>query len=306
MRSAAMLHFVYRSTGKENLKPRPAFYSKMVALQSFLRAVEALSTEEKREIIFLNDAPIAPPIHAVMTLVGEVIDVSGLNGRASYFAATDIPRDRGWAKDDLVYFAEDDYLYRTAAFVSLVAAARQMERPSYFSLYASAGGREPSGSPVPPDRRMVERPGKTIMAAGHEWKPALSTTSSFAVDVGALRRDLWLHRMATYSGGGWDHVISLAHKGHCPFRLKDVLQAFADPGVGWMKATGRAGARVMTDLGALASKPRWHPLMAPSPCLATHMELPHLAAGADWTSVARDAEQWATRRGLPRSGVGGR
>jgi len=294
-----MLHIVYRSTGKENRKPRPGFYSKMLSLLSLLFATEALPEEKRREIIFLNDAPVAAANHDVMEAFGEVIDVPNLTLRKSLRFATDLPRLRNWNDDDIVYFAEDDYLYQPDAFISLLAAAEQMPRPSYFAFYASAGGLEPSGRPVPPELRVVQRPGKSIVAAGHEWRPALSTTSSFAAHVHALRQDLWLHRLAPRSGGAWDHVISLAHQGHAPFRWKQVVEPLVDANAGLVRATLHSGLRATLNLGAVASKLHWHPLMAPSPCLATHMELPHMAAGVDWTAVVEQTQDWAAQHSLP-------
>ena len=293
-----MLHFVYRSSGKENRKPRPPFYGKMLSLLSFIRAVELVPDDSTGEVIFLNDAPVDAAIHALMTFFGDVIDVPGLTLDASYGAAIRLHRSRRWDDDHLVYFAEDDYLYQPDCFVSLLAAAAQAMRPSYLSLCASARGREPSGRPVPPERRAVERPGVTILAAGHRWGPALSSTSSFAVHVGALRQDLWLHRLAPRCGGAWDHVISLAHKGQCPFRWTDVWRPFLDPGRSWAGATAHAALRATLNLGAIAARRHWHPLLAPSPCLATHLELPHLAAGVDWAAVAEGTQRWALQRGI--------
>jgi len=290
------LHLVYRSTGKENRKARPPFYSKKLALFSFLRAAENLP--QRAEIIFLNDAPIPESIESIMVSFGEVINIVGLTLVRSYRTAIGLPKARHWNDGDLVYFSEDDYLYAPDAFVSLIAAARQMPRPSYFGLYAARDGRDPNGDLIPPGAvRVVERQGKSIAAAGHEWKPAMGTTSTFGVQLRALRKDFWLHHFAPLNGGAWDHVISIAYKGHHPFHWKEIIEPFRRSDAHWAWAAKLAGLRAMLNLGAL-TRLRWHPLMAPTRCLATHMESKYMAAGVDWKAVADETQQWAAQKGL--------
>ena len=121
-----MLHLIYRSYGGENRKGRPAFYSKRLALASCIRAFQALEAHEpgSAELIFLNDGPIADDLVEMMERSGEVLARPHRGLRASVRASLDLPAARGWAPDDLVWFAEDDYLYKPRALVDLVRSKR--------------------------------------------------------------------------------------------------------------------------------------------------------------------------------------
>jgi hypothetical protein len=291
------VYFIYRSTAKENKKLRPAFYSKQLALCSFLRAIENM--QQRSDIIFINDAPISAKLESIMELNGEIVNIVGLTLIKSYYTTIRFAKIRGWNDNDFAYFSEDDYLYHPDAFRSLIAAANLIECPSYFALYASREGREPNGSLIPRGQtRIVERKGEAIVAAGHEWRPAMSTTSTFGVHLRALRRDLWLHYIAPQVGGAWDHVISLAHKGHRPFFWRDVIEPFGRPEAGWRWAVKMAGVRATLNVGAMMKRIRWHPLMAPTRCLATHMELNYMATGVDWLAVAEETQRWAIEKGI--------
>ena len=74
MAPAPTVHLVLRSYGGENLKRRPSYYSKLLALTSFVRAASRLPDAE---VIFLNDGPV-PPLHLeLMERFGEAaLDVT--------------------------------------------------------------------------------------------------------------------------------------------------------------------------------------------------------------------------------------
>jgi hypothetical protein len=295
-------HFVYRSTGKENRKKRPAYYSKAVALASFLAAVDALPVSG--DIVFVNDAPIPAALEDVMRQHGLVINVPGLTMLTSYQRALAVPEERGWAADDLVYFSEDDYLYQPDAFVSLVDVACQAPAEAYFALYASYAGLEPSGQPVPADRRRRERSGASYVGAGRPWVTALSTTSSFGARVQTLRKDRLLHRYAPRTGGPWDHAISLAHSGRLAFDWRDLSAPLISPDYRLAHAARQFTLRLGLDALSIASKYHPRPLIAAVPALATHMEEPHVAAGTDWSAVAAATRiPAAPIQRSPRAGV---
>jgi hypothetical protein len=84
------IHLVYRSYGGENRKRRPAYYSKWLTLNSFLRAAERLPDAD---LIFLNDGPIPERRLQAMHTAGRVVSLgdtpSGM--RASYLHALHLP-----------------------------------------------------------------------------------------------------------------------------------------------------------------------------------------------------------------------
>ena len=51
-----MVHVVYRTAGARNTKPRPEFYSKQTAVQSFLASVQLVP--DLHDIVFIVDGPM--------------------------------------------------------------------------------------------------------------------------------------------------------------------------------------------------------------------------------------------------------
>ena len=149
-RGATGLHVVYRSYGGENTKGRPDFYSKLLALTSFARAVA--TARRPVEVIFVNDGPIPDDRLRVMRETGEVVLLPGVGNKRSLLTALSMPAARGWPARDVVWFAEDDYLYRADAIDRLIGAADAVSAADYLALYALIGDRPPEGgrAPFPP------------------------------------------------------------------------------------------------------------------------------------------------------------
>jgi hypothetical protein len=272
---AVALHLVYRSSGKENAKARPPFYGKALALASFLRS--ARRCPEVESLVFLNDAPLAPSILQVMAGTGEVLNQEDLILPRSYRQALALPRERGWPPDDLVYFSEDDYLYRPEAFAELARAAREVPEASYFSFYATTGRDE----------------GSTAAEPG--WHAAETTTSSFGARIGALAADRWLHLFGSRAQGAFDQAVCLAYQGHHPYTWRQVVTD-GSPGAR-ARAVGTA-SRLALNLVAHGRRHRPRVLVTRVPSLATHMEEPHMAEGVDWAAVAADTARWADEAGM--------
>ncbi|HKP60550.1 MAG TPA: hypothetical protein VJV78_27675 [Polyangiales bacterium] len=297
-----MLHIVYRSYGGENKKGRPFYYSKLVALLSLVRAVAEFDGDA--EIIYLNDGPIPSDRLRAMHRSGEVVAREGLGMRGSMRAALSMPIERGWAEDDVVWFAEDDYLYAPGAIRGLAGAAEKFPEADYFALYALIGERLPNGGiqpsdyPVPPGWRAGEP--RTI--DGHAWTRALSTTSTFGARIRPLLEDRGMMYLAMWSGGGWDHTTCMLYQGHQPFIWPTVVKPMQQPALSRV-ARGAVIGAIRGGLNAwqaarTAAGYRSRTLIAPDPALATHLETEHLALGTDWAKVADDAAAWASGRGL--------
>lgn len=294
------LRVVYRSTGSENPKSRPPYYSKLTCLASFLRAVERLG--ERPEIVFLNDGEIPPERLDLMLRFGEPMQVAdvpeivperhltqtttgSLGLTRSLLASLALPDSRGWADGDVVYFVEDDYLHRPEALVRLRDGAEGVTDASYLTLYGT----------FHPTRRDAYR------LPGGDWYTAESATSTFAARLGALRADRWIHVLACFTGSTADRDICFAYRGVRPFQWNHVVGDFLGYAPG---GSGRFGGRlkraaVQTALNSLAMKSGFarHVLVAPEPALATHMENDALAPGVDWERVAKDASTWLFESG---------
>ena len=297
-----MLHIIYRSYDGENNKDRPAFYSKVVALASCIRAFEGLKAGTA-EIIYLNDGPIRAEQIRLMERSGEILACSGLGMKGSMRRALAIPYQRAWPADDLVWFAEDDYLYLPQAFKDLVAAATALPDADYFALYALIDGLLPNGSPSVEYRvrwfpgRWLER--RCVAVEDRCWQRALSTTSTFGGRPRAIVEDGLLMKIAMIYGGAWDHTTCMLYQGLCPFpydSLVEPLRVSRDV-KGFFRNAAILAARL--GLNGYQNVRRWtgstpRLLVAPDRALATHLEKQFLALGPDWICVAEDTQRWLT------------
>ena len=299
-----MLHIVSRSYAGENKKGRPDYYSKRLSLISLIRAFQQLEPGTA-ELIFINDGPIPENRLGLMKSAGEVVMRSRLGMQGSLRAILELPIVRSWPKDDLVWFAEDDYLYKPRAFVDLLAATRTFPQASYFGLYALMGMREPNGTAFQDVDRLPRgwSDSDVTLVNGHPWRRALSTTSTFGVRVQALVEDYPMMKRAMYTGGAYDHTTSLMYQGFLPYPAKSLVKTLLDKkrGGAFPRRAAICGVRMALDLYSLMRvlKPSRHRiLMSAEPALITHLETEQLAVGTDWEEVAAHCEEAVDAMGL--------
>jgi hypothetical protein len=283
------LHAIYRSYRGENSKRRPPYYSKALALASFVRA---LGQVDAVDVTFVNDGPVEDDICRLMQPVGRIRTFHGLGPRGSYAKALALALECTADESDIVWLAEDDYLYRPDAFGELLATAGSIPWASYFALYSGEDAVRPPGW----------RDRGSAMVHGHEWSHAVSTTSTFGARLPALRRDRHLFRFAMYAAHAWDHQTCLAYQGYVPFRGRWLVQDPTERGRGSLqsriKVVGATPLKVVVDAMAARRSRRPALLVAPRPALATHLELAFLAPGVDWDAEAEATAAWARPRGI--------
>ncbi len=297
------LRIAYRSSAAGNGKPRPDYFSKTLALCSLLRAVEQLP--ERPVLTFLNDGEIPAGDVALMRGHGTVRAVAGGSNRRSFRAAVAAEAAVAGDTDDVVWFAEDDYLYSPEAFTTLLAAAAALPDADYFAMYGSAAitpstGRTPVrraglGADGDPDARP---------AGSASWYRGYATTSTFGVRSRVLRADARLLRSYPFTGGAWDTATCLAYQGYRPFGRGKLLPADGAP---LPRALVRAAVRTVADLRALRRPANRRVLVAADPELIWHMEVldgttrsapsPRTAA-VDRVGIAADTVNWAAERGI--------
>jgi hypothetical protein len=293
-----MLRLVYRSYGGENLKNRPPYYGKRVALLSFLRALEPV--RDRAEVVFVNDGPVSEEIARLQAGVGRVLELPRVGLRGSYVFALDLPRRLGWADDDVVWYGEDDYLYRPEALQNLAAAAEAMPQADYFALYGLTPTQVPDDA-LPPRPR-----GWRYTVAGEvdgvRWERILSTTSSFGGRAGAITADRGIFHfcMVPHKTMFRDHDTCVVLQGYEPHpypRLARALTVRGDRSLKqWVRDVVLLPFLVATNLRAHRRPANRRLFVAAVPNLATHLELDNLGVGTDWARVAQDVERWAARR----------
>ncbi len=297
------IHLVLRSYGGENDKNRPPYYSKLLALMSFIRAA---SRVPNADVLFLNDGPVPAAQLSLMERFGTVVPVpNGPSGmRASYWYAVTLPqRHREWDDDDLVSLNEDDDLFRPDAFAVLDGAATQIPDADYFSVYGprpdydSPTAREdfslPHGWVAGPDR----------VVNGRIWFNQPGITSTFTARAGALRRDatVFRHCMIPFRRRFLDHETCLICQGFLPYRGLDLVLGLPGdfiPGTrGVIRTIVLVPFRLALNLHALGRHQR-HLLYCLTPNEATHLDLPVISADRDWAKEADTVARWATETGL--------
>jgi hypothetical protein len=300
--SSVKLHVLYRSVATENMKGRPPWYSKDGSLVSLLRALEGCA--ELGRVVFLNGGEIPAHRLELMRSAGEIVEAERQPNYLAYPEAIRTILDVGFGEDELVYMAEDDYLYGPDAFSALATAADQLPADAYLALYATIDGRLPNGDPIHSELRMPRRRprAESVEARGVTWREATSTTASVAARVSTFRADAALHSVAPRSGNWWDHAVMLSAGGHLPYRPRDLFR-----GMDGQPLERRAKVlawRLRISAAALPRVVSPHRLFAPVPALATHAEADFLAAGVDWEAVAAEASEWAADRGMELPAAG--
>jgi hypothetical protein len=301
----APLHVYYRSYGGDNDKPRPGYYSKALALASLLRAAEAVDPLPR--ITFLNDGAIAPELLTLMRRHGRVIQVDGGSNRASYrLMITRAAREN--SVDGVLWFAEDDYLYRADALSAVTRAAEEFAHADYFTLYCpfaldpAAPRREPAvlearGTDGLPDAPELD---------GVRWFNGASTTSTFGVRSRVLREDASLLRLTPYAGAAWDETTCRTYMGQRPFTTDELREdLLAVPPVPRKLVRGLA----RTAISARSHRCPEHRrvLLGSDPELVSHMEIDVLdpdflssttSEAIDWEAEAAAVRDWAAANGV--------
>lgn len=298
------MHLVLRSYGGENDKNRPPYYSKLLALVSFIRAA---SRVPGADMLFVNDGPVPPSHLALMERYGTVLQIPGgpVGMRGSYVHAITLAGGHpDWDDDEIVSLNEDDYLFRPDAFVLLAAAAEELAEASYFSVY---GSKPDYSSPTVRDDFALPHgwhPAPDRLVNGREWFNQPGITSTFSARVGALREDeaVFRHCMIPFRRRFLDHETCLIYQGYVPYHGMDILTGLPGdfvPGArGIVRTLFLVPFRLALNAHAMLRHQR-HLLYCLTPNEATHMDLPAISPDHDWAAEARTLSRWATDEGLP-------
>lgn len=297
------LCLVLRSYGGENDKGRPDWFDKDLTVASFLRSAHvARDAGVAVRVVFANDGPIPQHRLAVMQAEGEVVGTEGgpVGLLDSYRFALDLPGTLGLADSDVIAYVEDDYLLTAGAFVALAEAVEALPEADYFAL----AGTRPDDLGDPEQRRSHGaprdwRPEPDHLVGDRRWVHIMSTTSTFAARVGALRVDRGIHELALkpFRSRFLDHELCLMYQGVVPYHGREYVFGLGDdfvPGLrGVLRAVYLLPMRVAVNRAARRRRPQPHRLWAPSPQEAAHCEIDCIPEGHDWAREAADVRAWA-------------
>lgn len=310
-----MLRVVFRSYGGENLKGRPAFYSKRLAFDSFERAYlharEHLGgggrppgSGQGIDLTFANDGPIDEAYLSRMRDLGRIVqtDDGPVGPKASYTFALNLPDTRGWSDDDVVVYIEDDYLLTQDALLALAQAVEELPQAGYFAL---AHGRPQDLTDAAQIARYGTvpwwRPAPDVVVQGRTWINILGVTSTFAARVHALRedKDIFMLCQQPFRKRWYDHETAMLYQGVVPYRgtsyFTGMPRDFVPSVRGVLRATYLLPFRLR--LNARARRQRTpHLLYAPAPTVAVHMEVADLDEPQRWEDEAAAVADWSARR----------
>ena len=271
------LHTIYRTTGSENRKARPEWYSKSLAVESYLGSLGAVG--DAGDLVFVVDGPMADTELVRLRRAGEVVQLDGVGNSSSYRWALDIVYERpSWADDELVYFAEDDYLYPPGALPRCLELRRAVLR-----------GRVPHPTTCP------------MTTTSHSPLPGAARARS----LGRRRRDVAsgpLHhddlrragrrvpkrRPAPRAGHVWSLPVGLRHLvGSAHVRLgvfaPCLLSLPYSPRTTRVRGPRTRSRGRCPRPGPVVHRDGLSPAEAP---MATHCEAVWLTPGADWAVIA--------------------
>jgi hypothetical protein len=198
---------------------------------------------------------------------------------------------------DLVWFAEDDYLYAGDALVALASAVRAKPDVDWFAL----------SGPTPLHRLELRHAQSAVtLPRSHRWASAArvgqrgwrridSTTSTFGGRPSAVRSAFWLLRLCPWSGAAWDRTTCLVLQGATPYPwrylLSDLLPASTPPRHKALRVGWRVATRIAVNAAAATQRRRQAVLISPAVPLVAHLELPLEERSDVWLARAADLAQ---------------
>jgi len=183
--------FLYRLYPGEGCKSRPLFYSKELALKSFIEAYRAVD-HDKRLIMVVDSNDLSKNMHEIVCGEAEsTLFLGGIGNSNSYMKTLDYVESAD--NVDYFYLSEDDYLYRPNAFLEFVDVMNSIVSPDYVTLYDHP--HRYMGS----DNRTYFYGEKIFVAGRHHWRTVESTCMTFGGRISALRADIGIHRSLSHN-----------------------------------------------------------------------------------------------------------
>jgi hypothetical protein len=285
------LTVLYRTRPGDNTKARPAWYDRRTAWESMLAG---LTRVPGAEVTVVADGGLPAELRGVVERHAEVVPISAGRTASSFRAALRVGcrLARHLPADHLVWFAEDDYLYRPDALPALVAAVAAVPAADYFSVWTPQDAAWHATHPSQPDRAVAPLPGGAVVVGGQVWDRASKTTSTFGVRAGTLLADAWLLDLGSRVGAPFDTATWHALQGMQPFPLRHLASDLAPaPSVrGVVKVGGKPVLRGVLDAAVALARPH-RVLVAPASPLAVHMEVAQLPDDPSWAALAEDLRQ---------------
>lgn len=283
-----------------NDKARPPWFTKELTLASLIRAAD----EADASVLFLADGPLGASL--IELLAGRTVEPVSRGGSArSTYRAMLARAAQDTPDDELVWFSEDDYLYRPDALRLVAAAAGE-----HYVTVVGTAVRDMTSSRWTPRAHLglgAAAEPAPVRTADVTWFRSMATTSTFGVRGRVLREDLHTLRTCPFVGGSWDTTTSLVLQGLRPFEVRglmsgqgsvvrdragELVETASPSRVGAARVVARAAARVVLSTLAVRRPSRRRLLLAPEPELACHADEATVRGAGDWAAVADEMRSW--------------
>jgi len=261
----------YRIYPRVSGRPIFGFTDKLALTRLNLETFKEAAGSLKLKLWFLLDN--CPPAYEelVRSLFSahdlEIVRLNGEGNGATFRRQVDILTSQPDA--DLVYFAEDDYLYLPGALERGVTFFQKNADAEFLTLYDHADHY----------RKYIHRlGGQPANEDDRRWRPVASTCLTFMARRAALVETaevFW-----TFAAGNPDLAIWLALTKRGVRNPWSFVRSLGD---GLFVSASHALAWRHSVAEILRGKRRT--LWAPAPTLATHMEISGLAPGVDWEKL---------------------
>jgi len=186
---------------------------------------------------------------------------------------------------DLVYFAEDDYIYRPNEFKLMIDFIRSHNDVHFISPYDHSEYYR---------MELLRKPSWIRCFQDRHWRTAATTCLTFLTARSTLQKTKWMFRTYAMRNYDWSLWMSLTKMnvfrpiGFCRWLIRDRFL------VKVLIKTWLFGA-----LQIVFGK-RYR-LWSPMPAIATHLDTHRLSAGTDWISLMQE-EELAIRGSIVSSG----
>jgi hypothetical protein len=203
----------YRTFDGDNTKPRPPYYSKRLAFESFLLTWTRLPAGVRRLVVVCSSPGLPPAMAGLIEAHADEVRYVDAGGNSQSYRAA-LALSEQVEGDGVIYHSEDDYLYHPDAMPELMAAVERFTGAEYFTLYDHRDRYTRSD-----DARWGYR-GVVALGGNRHWRGTESTCMTYAARAQTLKRDAYLHRLCSTRPLPHDRMLWRATQGIGPFWWK--------------------------------------------------------------------------------------
>lgn len=259
---------IYRLSSARKSEIRPPWFSQNSCLFSFIRALSYARRQglRVRAVLFVDGEVEADLLKRFGDNFDSRVELSKLGNSLSFRNAL---RYACHQSEDLVLFAEDDYLWKEESIANSISALLIDRRVRYASPYTHPGA-------LPFKRSVLGRRRRPALLRD-DWSSISETTMTFAVRRKDLISDSYCWLLATFGKSPKDGFAFKAIIQGKPFLL------IANAGFRDLKRIANIlTLRLLYRSSLVRIGIKVPMLIQPNSSLATHLHIPYISVSFDW------------------------